>query len=181
MVETLATNAMSDSIEPPIVYPFTTIPAPTHRPIAGGLLSAAAAGPYLLFGILFYRQWWRGLKSPSSLLPDERTSLSVYLALLCMLGMLIALPWMWKLFNLGRRMRQADAVDLLNRDHRAPVIFLRSFGDDELPDPTLIGMARTIEERLVKALALLGPVIAVGHPGERLVHLGSGTPLRADG
>ena len=36
----------------------------------------------------------------------------------------------------GRRMRAIPAVDLLRKDTRAPVLFLRSFEDDDLIDPT---------------------------------------------
>ncbi|MFE6050725.1 transferase [Kitasatospora sp. NPDC056446] len=61
-------------------------------------------------------------------------------------------------------------------DGRRPVLYLRSFGDDEsaaeVDDGADINL-HTREEQLAAALGAIGPVIAVGRPGERLPHLGA--------
>ncbi|MFF7991497.1 transferase [Kitasatospora xanthocidica] len=57
-----------------------------------------------------------------------------------------------------------------------PVLYLRSFGDDEsaaqVDDGAEVNL-HTREEQLATALGAIGPVIAVGRPGERLPHLGA--------
>ncbi|GHF35309.1 hypothetical protein GCM10018790_11340 [Kitasatospora xanthocidica] len=57
-----------------------------------------------------------------------------------------------------------------------PVLYLRSFGDDEGPVQLDDGADLTLhtrEEQLASALGAIGPVIAVGRPGERLPQLGA--------
>lgn len=63
-------------------------------------------------------------------------------------------------------------------DPRAPVIYLRSFHIDKrlARRPLAIGRVvsfHTEEEQLVEALCELGPVIAIGKPGEKLPRLGA--------
>ncbi len=78
----------------------------------------------------------------------------------------------------GRRMRAIPAVDLLRKDMRAPVLFLRSFEDDDLIDPTprMVPMGdlfqRRYEESLSNPLYAIGPVISIGRPGDKLALLG---------
>jgi hypothetical protein len=77
-------------------------------------------------------------------------------------------------------MRALPALDLLRRDRRPPVLFLRSFDDDDLIDPTprMVPMGdwfpRRYEESLAKALRAVGPMITIGRPGEKLALLGAG-------
>src|SRR5262245_45368681 len=65
------------------------------------------------------------------------------LALPVVVVFLIALPSIVvpllgpELIERGRKMRARDAVDVLAKDRRAPVLYLRSFEDEDLPDPTL--------------------------------------------
>ena len=61
--------------------------------------------------------------------------------------------------------------DVLSKDPREPVLFLRQFGDDDVrhEDPTLpLSFARTFEERMVRSLGAIGPVVAIGRPGDHL-------------
>src|SRR5215203_1582535 len=63
-------------------------------------------------------------------------------------------------------------------DTRAPVVYLRSFTVDRHLSrrPFALGRvfsSRTEEEQLVEALREIGPVVAVGRPGERLPRLGA--------
>jgi hypothetical protein len=92
---------------------------------------------------------------------------------------LAALPFGAQVVIYGRRMRAMDAVTLLSRDHRAPVLVLRSFDDEDLPDPTFRGGKRNpfipqrYEEQIVSVLGRIGPVISIGIPGERRAELGA--------
>ena len=78
----------------------------------------------------------------------------------------------------GRRMRAIPAVDLLRKDTRAPVLFLRSFEDDDLIDPTprMVPMGDLFQQRyeewLSNPLYAIGPVISIGRPGDKLALLG---------
>jgi hypothetical protein len=63
-------------------------------------------------------------------------------------------------------------------DTRAPVIYLRSFTVDKPLSrrPRALGRvfsSRTEEEQLAEALREMGPVVAIGRPGERLPRLGA--------
>ena len=83
--------------------------------------------------------------------------------------------------RLGRR----GAHDLLARDQRPPVLFLRSFGDDRLRlrtaalgRPSLLGRLSpnrfdSFEEVLTRHLGRYGPVVAINPPGTRLAPLGA--------
>jgi hypothetical protein len=57
------------------------------------------------------------------------------------------------------------------------VLFLRSFEDDHLDDPTFTGpfewQRQRYEERLSRALHKLGPVICLGRPGEKYSEAGA--------
>jgi hypothetical protein len=81
-----------------------------------------------------------------------------------------------RLDALGRRLRQHDALSVLAADNRPPVLLLRSFADDDIRDLTSrtgrVGLHRT-EENLCRALRRLGPVVAIGRPGERLPEVGA--------
>ena len=70
--------------------------------------------------------------------------------------------------------------DLANKadDVRAPVVYLRSFQLDKRFARRQMGMVRVVsvcteEEQLAKALREIGPVVAIGKPGERLPRLGA--------
>lgn len=83
------------------------------------------------------------------------------------------MPSMVSLIDRGRRMRSLPADQLLRR-RGAPVLLLlllRSFNDDDLVDPTFLPTYHVIpgryENRFVKALAPLGPAVALGRPRER--------------
>jgi hypothetical protein len=75
-------------------------------------------------------------------------------------------------------MRAIPAADLLDKDKRAPVLFLRSFDDDDLidPNPRMVPLGdrfqRRYEESLSKPFSGVGPVISVGRPGAELARLG---------
>lgn len=83
-----------------------------------------------------------------------------------------------RLINRARQLRAAQVAELPT-DPRPPVLFLRSFPDDARnaapPDLAQINpfVVATKEENLVEALQGIGPVLAIGRPGELLPPLGA--------
>jgi hypothetical protein len=82
------------------------------------------------------------------------------------------------------RKRSGKSVDeLLGDDPRTPVIYLRSFADDgrkmregiwyQFFQSLYALIARTVEQRLARAVRKYGPFIAIGRPGEDLPELGA--------
>lgn len=57
-------------------------------------------------------------------------------------------------------------------DERAPILFLRSFSDDQVDNCARVDR-QTAEEILVSMLKDMGPVVAVGRPGEKNPPLGA--------
>jgi len=87
----------------------------------------------------------------------------------------IAARTIWRLgtrFNLRRR----DAIILKDKP---PVLLLRSFADDVagIPPsaliPRLLWRRKRLEETIGKELALAGPFVAIGKPGETLPQIGA--------
>jgi len=87
-------------------------------------------------------------------------------------------------FMRGKRLCAITAHDLLAQDSRPPVIYLRSFNDDKVTKEgtvsdiwdiftTFLWDSQTEEELLVEVLTEIGPVIAIGIPGEELPELGA--------
>ncbi len=85
-------------------------------------------------------------------------------------------------FNFGRRMVTPTAAEKLRRDPRCPILYLRSFSEDKLtrnthmmvlPGLVLLRTLRTEEEQISRTFDRLGPVIAIGAPGEKLPPLGA--------
>jgi hypothetical protein len=84
-----------------------------------------------------------------------------------------------------RGMRAAfapSAQERLRKDKRRPVLYLRSFALDETLNTRISLMSRllgllsssqTLEEKVVSILSRLGPVIAIGRPGETLPTVGA--------
>lgn len=80
------------------------------------------------------------------------------------------------LFEFGKKLRQMDALTAITKDELPPVLFLRSFQDEyvvDLTSRTGRGGVQRSEENLCKALHRLGPVIAIGQPGETLPEIGA--------
>ncbi len=107
------------------------------------------------------------------------------------------------LYRRGRKHFAVSARELLERDPRPPVIYLRSFQADKeaaaaVTSPVLAGPfallhpietwsrlfetfdSRTEEELLVEALGQVGPVVAIGKPGEKLPELGAARTYVSD-
>ena len=88
-------------------------------------------------------------------------------------------------YRYARRLGSIEARQLMIRDTRPPVLYLRSFGDDDLKLWTGALGRRffierfapdrfdTFEEVLVRHLSLFGPVIALNPPGTTLPPMGA--------
>lgn len=72
----------------------------------------------------------------------------------------------------GIRLLLKDPISVIEKDPRPPVLFLRGFRDDGSGQSSLFAI-RTREGALMKYLRDLGPVLALGKPGERLPQLGA--------
>jgi hypothetical protein len=92
-------------------------------------------------------------------------------------------------FNFGRRLVSPSADQKLRSDPRSPVLYMRSFADDKLsrrthmmllPGMLLLRTLRTEEEQISRVFDRLGPVIAIGEPGEELPPLGAARLLVAE-
>ena len=88
------------------------------------------------------------------------------------------------LFRRSRRHEAVSAAQAMADDPRPPVLYLRSFQDDGsvlLDDQGLPGMQAltratsptSSEEELARILEQIGPVVAIGKPGEKLPELGA--------
>jgi hypothetical protein len=89
------------------------------------------------------------------------------------------------LLRWGRALCRADAARLRQLDRRAPVLYLRSFEDDDLGLPSVLSPRRPFtelftlrtadpfEEAIAWELSTYGPVTAVGRPGHALASLGA--------
>jgi len=77
-------------------------------------------------------------------------------------------------FYMGLRRLKLSAAQLRARDRRPPVLILRQFEDDFLESGRMsFGGAPTFEHFVAGELNRIGPVVAIGRPGERLQPLGA--------
>jgi hypothetical protein len=128
----------------------------------------------------------------------SRLFLDFYIFLIIM-PILSALPMIVAraLMKLGRRMRAVDAETAMASDARPPVLYLRSFADDDMSllapldldaPPVLKSILNTeieilpfgqlehrpsFEESLFHMFSRYGPVVTIGRPGEPLPLLGA--------
>jgi hypothetical protein len=100
------------------------------------------------------------------------------------LGIFAGARW---LVDYGRRLRAPDGWELMRRDPRPPVVFLRPFQEDsrwtydnpigkrEGGDitPSAGRKRATREPKVARELSRIGPFVAVGRPGEKLSPLGA--------
>ena len=83
----------------------------------------------------------------------------------------------------ARRYFQIDADSLLAVDRRPPILFLRSFDDDEKQKFTTADKALldfSLETRLSNHFSRFGPFIAIGSPKEAVPQLGAARALLSD-
>lgn len=97
------------------------------------------------------------------------------------MSMWILYPIAAWLMTRSSKLKALSVDELLAQDKRPPVLYLRSFSEDmrnprgrilkAIFDPTDGYQSR--EEEMVEWAEAIGPVVAVGHPGERLPELGA--------
>lgn len=147
--------------------PFETLPGPLRRQGLGSLVVGVGVAMVIL-----------GLFAPTAALvmldSGGDGALVIVLAFLFIAGLYGGV----QLIAHGRRMRAIPAEQQLAATERPPVLFLRSFDDDDLLDPTprMIPLGdffpRRYEESLVQPLEGVGPMVSIGRPGNRLPMLG---------
>lgn len=156
-------------------FPFDTVPGPDYRPAMGAALIAAGLLA-LLIGLVIPSLGQFVLTSNT--LIDALVQEPVATLLIAAPSVLGIFGGAW-LISRGRRMRAIPAETLLKDAARPPILFLRSFDDDDLVDPTprMIPMGdffpRRYEESFAAALKRVGPMVAIGRPGSTLSDLGS--------
>jgi hypothetical protein len=115
-----------------------------------------------------------------------------YVALALLTGFVLAARWGIGRFRSGWKYDARSAEEALARDPRPPVLYLRSFDAD--PQMVVTGHSRAAkaagvlsyatsvspEQELTFILEGVGPVIAIGKPGERLPELGAARRYVAD-
>ena len=132
----------------------------------------------LLFNIAYTRDVRSGGDPQTFLLGREVSEAESWVVgavmLVGFLTVVLASRW---LFKYGAALRKLDAIELIKNDPRAPVLYLRSFDDDAVPDytgsMTPLGARLTVEMQLAKVFMGMGPVVSIGRPGERLPELGT--------
>ena len=107
---------------------------------------------------------------------SQAEALVVFVVLL--VGLLTVVLALRRLYKYGAALRKLDAIELIKHDPRAPVLYLRSFDDDGVPDYSGIYVSdrrrgETVEMQLAKVLMGMGPVVSIGRPGERIPELGT--------
>ena len=139
-----------------------------------------------------YEKQLESLKKFNQATYGDRVLLSLLLPITIMITVILVGPiqW-WGMFALSRGLRRyarrralPSAEAAMLADPRNPVLFLRSFSDDQISlleakvpwllrffDPGVV--AGTLDELLVTEYAEVGPVIAVGRPSDRLPPLGA--------
>ncbi|MEM6899819.1 MAG: hypothetical protein AAF583_08620 [Pseudomonadota bacterium] len=113
------------------------------------------------------------------------------------LSVLLAMIPFYPAYHFGRKLSAKGALEILEKDARAPILYLRSFDDDRgglktwwlrgplklagaiksgsktstVSKKTLVGA--TSEDALVASFNKIGPVVAIGRPDETLPTLGA--------
>ena len=148
-------------------YPFKTLPSPERKPIQGVftiiVLLLIVIGIPVCLAVFFVEG-------------DLAHRIFMYSQFLGIVLLLLS-PIVYRIAKAGGGRLARDAFTILERDPRPPVLLLRSFGDDLLldvgvTDPKLYG-SLTQEIKLVGVLNKIGPVIAIGRPGEKFPTLGA--------
>jgi hypothetical protein len=141
----------------------------TARPHAGRLVTWL--GYVLIVILLIVASIWQSSLLRSGIISETTRGLIIG-GLIGAFGSLI-LGWSRFVGTVGRRLSAKTAQEVLQSDSRPPILYLRSFSADEKA-PTWLGLpGPSFEENLRRVLSELGPVIAIGQPGERLPPLGA--------
>lgn len=146
-------------------------PAPARHPVAGWFVWAMGlvACVILLIAVVALttgpiRYWAEELAPPATgSLSDNVITAAICGGMIAGVGATV-LVLTRIVRSIGLRLRTWRAEQTLARDPRPPVLYLRSFQDDE----RMLSASESFEQSLTSVLSDIGPVIAVGRPGERL-------------
>jgi hypothetical protein len=110
---------------------------------------------------------------------------NLYVFFACLIGAF----FIWVMFGTavncvrhGRKLQTPSVEEIMRKDYRRPVLYLRPFARDSraagaeiVYDGQTRGwlITRTEEEQMVHVLQTIGPVIAIGKPGDPLPELGA--------
>lgn len=144
-------------------YPFDYIRPPASRPVIAVVVWGLLGGIALAYTAWFFWNWLGFFR------PDRDFSFNFGAHLVFVLSV----PFAVLLLKYARRMWRRDAFWILRRDRRPPILFLRSFADDGGAWWQRLKESAPLEERLARALSRIGPMIAIGRPGERYPELGA--------
>ncbi|RZL86245.1 MAG: hypothetical protein EOP82_30565 [Variovorax sp.] len=167
------------------------IPRGQHR--VDRTVVAAALGAFALEGSVYYsylQAGWNVSKNAHKLAALDAPGIILAVAF-TIVGPAITLAIGRLFFALSRRLRSLalrrslkTATELRRDDLRPPILFLRSFRDDqvslsEAPLPFALRFfdpgveAQTLEALVIRSMAPIGPVIAIGNPADTLPPLGA--------
>ena len=149
----------------------------------GALVRMAAAN------LLFVPMAFAILQDEGALDPD---AVPWYVLLPLLAGFVLTARWGIAMFRSGWKYDARSAAEVMAADPRPPVLYLRSFEVDQ--QLTVAGRGRAAraagllsyatsvspEQELAFVLEGIGPVIAIGKPGERLPELGAARLYAAD-
>ena len=139
--------------------------APRRSRLIGHVLRALAiflglVGPFAIFVTMELLTVYWGLDWPR--LICVAFALLIFLSSAC-----------YVLYSRAKRHLSSSAVELQSRDKRPPVLYLRSFRADDIASRSPEMFDKTEEEIVARILDEIGPVIAIGKPGEQLPALGA--------
>jgi hypothetical protein len=163
-------------------FPFETVPPPPYNPSLGRWLTLVGAA-IVVISLLLPALAWHAAYGPFLQINADDPNAIVLVAWIPLVSFafcLFGVSFGVSLIGRGRRLQAPPALELLRRDRRAPVLFLRFFDDDDLidPAPRMVPLGdlfpRRYEESLALALKGIGPMITIGRPGDTLAMLGGG-------
>jgi hypothetical protein len=107
---------------------------------------------------------------------STRGGASIGLGAVLVIAISLLLRWMFQVKPAHQKLQQIGApfaYEELEKDHRRPVVLLRSFEQEQSRVGTSIFGSQRIEELLVSATRRFGPTIAIGAPKDELPQLGA--------
>lgn len=148
-------------------YPFSIVPGPKRKPLRGVTIILLAL--LTIIGVPFCLTLYS--------VTDLEGEYYLWFRLAGIVFFLLFAPIAKSIIKSGYGMLVPDAFTILERDQRPPVLFLRSFEDDRLLDIDTTGLTQygafTQEMKLASILGKIGPVIAIGRPGEKFPERGA--------
>lgn len=144
-------------------------------------LMLTAVCPFLLYFIYIFSHAYAYRTDALSAVMQRKPSFSGQFALIWLVSMLswcfvklipYGAGWVKSSRMLARRLTTVDAASALIHDARPPIMYLRSFLD-RCAGTDILAQTESDENLMFPVLKEVGPVIAIGQPGEALPPLGA--------